>query len=99
MCGTLDYMAPEILMAKGHGKAADWWSLGILIYEMLSGCPPLSVDAGNGSHAMHLITSNKLEYPAYFGKDATDLIRRLLVVDEKERIGSRGGAEVLIYSL
>lgn len=93
MCGTLDYMAPEILMAKGHGKAADWWSLGILIYEMLSGCPPLSVDAGNGSHAMHLITAGKLEYPAYFDKDAVDLISRLLVVDEKERLGSRGDAE------
>jgi len=86
MCGTLDYMAPEILMAKGHGKAADWWSLGILIYEMLSGCPPISIDAGNGSHAMHLITSGKLEYPSYFDKDATDLIRRLLVVDENERL-------------
>lgn len=86
MCGTLDYMAPEILMAKGHGKAADWWSLGILIYEMLSGCPPLSIDAGNGSHAMHLITAGKLEYPSYFDKDAVDLIRRLLVVDEKERL-------------
>jgi len=93
MCGTLDYMAPEILMAKGHGKAADWWSLGILIYEMLSGCPPLSIDAGNGSHAMHLITSGKLEYPSYFDKDAADLIRRLLVVDEKDRLGSRGDAE------
>lgn len=93
MCGTLDYMAPEILMAKGHGKAADWWSLGILIYEMLSGCPPLSMDAGNGSHAMHLITSGKLEYPPHFDKDAIDLIQRLLVVDEKERLGSRGDAE------
>lgn len=93
MCGTLDYMAPEILMAKGHGKAADWWSLGILIYEMLSGCPPLSVDAGNGSHAMHLIAAGKLEYPAYFDKDSIDLISRLLIVDEKERLGSRGDAE------
>lgn len=93
MCGTLDYMAPEILMAKGHGKGADWWSLGILIYEMLSGCPPLSIDAGNGNHAMHLITSGKLEYPPYFDKEAVDLIQKLLVVDEKERIGSRGDAE------
>ena len=36
-CGTVEYMAPEILLAKGHNKDADWWSVGILLYEMLTG--------------------------------------------------------------
>jgi serine/threonine protein kinase len=37
MCGTLEYMAPEIILSQGHDKAADWWSVGILLFEMLTG--------------------------------------------------------------
>jgi len=40
MCGTIEYMAPEIILGKGHGKTVDWWSIGILLYEMLVGLPP-----------------------------------------------------------
>ena len=42
----MEYMAPEILKASGHGKEVDWWSLGVLVFEMLTGLPPVSAKVG-----------------------------------------------------
>ena len=44
VCGTPEYLAPEMLLNKGHGKPVDWWTFGILLYEMLAGIDPFSDD-------------------------------------------------------
>ena len=42
LCGTLEYLAPEVLLKKGYGKAVDWWTLGCIIIEMVTGNPPFT---------------------------------------------------------
>lgn len=59
--GTMEYMAPEVIQGKGHGKAVDWWSTGILLYEMLCGVPPFR--AKSRAALQKLITSGKFKLP------------------------------------
>jgi len=89
MCGTPEYIAPEIILSKGHDKAVDWWSLGILIYEMLAGYPPFN-DEPNKT-IFEKILSERVDIPDYFNPQAKDLIDRLLVVDSSKRLGCMKG--------
>lgn len=92
--GTPEYMAPEVILGVGHSKMVDFWSLGILIFEMLCGKPPFTSFDGNFGKIIKLILENKPSYPIYFTDKAKDLISKLLKNHEKERLGYNGIEEI-----
>uniref|UniRef100_A0A8C9T8D9 Ribosomal protein S6 kinase n=1 Tax=Scleropages formosus TaxID=113540 RepID=A0A8C9T8D9_SCLFO len=75
-CGTIEYMAPEILMRSGHNRAVDWWSLGALMYDMLTGAPPFTGE--NRKKTIDKILKCKLNLPPYLTQEARDLLKKVL---------------------
>ncbi len=86
VCGTPQYLAPEILLRKGYDKAVDWWSLGCLLYEMLSGRLPFKFKKGQKISLN--IYKEEIFFDNKFSEDAQDLIKKLLIFDAKARLGS-----------
>ncbi|NXD05034.1 KS6B2 kinase, partial [Certhia familiaris] len=91
-CGTIEYMAPEILVRSGHNRAVDWWSLGALMYDMLTGsaspaAAPSSLELGghprppftaeNRKKTIDKILKGKLVLPPYLTPDARDLLKKV----------------------
>uniref|UniRef100_A0A8C7XP35 Ribosomal protein S6 kinase n=1 Tax=Oryzias sinensis TaxID=183150 RepID=A0A8C7XP35_9TELE len=88
-CGTIEYMAPEILMRSGHNRAVDWWSLGALMYDMLTGAPPFTGE--NRKKTIDKILKCKLNLPPYLTQEARDLLKRLLKRTASSRLGAGPG--------
>ncbi|KAI1074702.1 Pkinase-domain-containing protein [Whalleya microplaca] len=90
LCGTPDYLAPEVVSNKGYNKSVDWWSLGILIYEMLCGYTPFW-DSGSPMKIYENILRGKVKYPPYIHPDAQNLLELLITPDLTKRLGNLYG--------
>jgi serine/threonine protein kinase len=91
-CGTVSYIAPEVIEKKGYGKAADWYAFGVLMFEMLTGTVPKANPKKN--FVVDQNGSSKIRVPAYVSNNARLLIEGLLVNDFRNRIGFRGTEQV-----
>ncbi|KAL6487254.1 hypothetical protein MHYP_G00038800 [Metynnis hypsauchen] len=88
-CGTPEYVAPEVIMNKGHDFGADCWSLGILIFELLTGSPPFAGSDPIKIYTMVLHGIEKVDIPKRISKRPEDLIRRLCRLNPAERLGNK----------
>ncbi|PVH17703.1 cAMP-dependent protein kinase type 2 [Candidozyma duobushaemuli] len=86
LCGTPDYIAPEVITTKPYNKSVDWWSLGVLIFEMLAGYTPFYDSTPMKTYEK--ILSGKIHFPSFFNHDVVDLLSRLMTADLSYRLGN-----------
>lgn len=96
LCGTPEYMAPELFKQTGHDKGVDWWALGVLAYEMVLGSPPFYAPDGDGASQMRRVLSGKYAFPKGAHRTSPafeDFVKKLLNPNSAKRLGClRDGA-------
>ncbi|KAA0146570.1 hypothetical protein FNF27_07664 [Cafeteria roenbergensis] len=96
ICGTPEYLAPEILRKKPHGSGVDWWSLGTLTWEMIMGLPPF-YDRSRQDMYRKILDAPLVRPASGMSADAFDFCSKLLIRDPKQRLGAKGGHDVLSH--
>ena len=91
ICGTPEYIAPEIISKKPYGKPVDWWTFGSFVYEMMAGTPPFYVS--DRTELFHHIKNDEPHYPVYFSAKLKNLLEGLLEKNPLKRLGSSHGAQ------
>ena len=95
LCGTPDYLAPEVILNEGHDTAVDYWALGVLIYEMVVGLPPFF--AQDPIEVYERILSCDVKFHSSLSNNLADMLKKLLTIKQSKRLGSsKSGVSLLM---
>jgi len=86
-CGTPEYVAPEIILNKGHDRAVDFWSLGVLMYELLTGTPPFTASDPMKVYNIILRGFDQIDFPRHITRNAVTIMKRFCKDNPVERLG------------